>query len=59
MPKFYCVRDKQRYKYSEMARLCGSCNYHGRCNTIDVAEKQGVYCGAERLMGFFSKMVGD
>jgi len=54
--KFYCIRDRKRYKYSEMRRICGTCNTL-RCNALAVADRRGyVYVGNPAgLMGLFSR----
>jgi len=37
-PKHYCIKDKKRYKSSELKNRCGGCQV-GRCNTGPVIER--------------------
>jgi len=55
--KFYCVRDKKRYKYKEMGQVCGGCTKY-RCNAYAYAEAHGFTSISASMMGLFSRWIG-
>lgn len=51
--KFYCVRDKKRYKYENMIQICNGCTIC-RCPAHTYAEAHDFTSKALAMMGTFS-----
>lgn len=52
--KFFCVRDRKRHNYKDMAQVCTGCALY-RCNAYAYAERHGyLSIIPESLMGAFS-----